>query len=84
MLNTEGPSQSLWESPHARGRAMDVLLESISLVPGDFKGGRVSISCLYWSCVCLDLYCELKLVKLLSAAAFATAVGARTVPTVLG
>ena len=33
MLNTEGPSRSLWESPRARERAVDVLLESISLVP---------------------------------------------------
>ena len=35
LLSTEGqgPSRSLWESPHARERAMDVLLESCSLVP---------------------------------------------------
>ena len=71
-------------APRARERAMDVLLESISLAPGDFKGGRVSISCPYWSCVCPDLYCELKLGKLLSATAFVTAVGAGTAPAVLG
>ena len=33
MLSTEGPSRSLWENPRARERAVDVLLESISLVP---------------------------------------------------
>ena len=33
MLSTEGPSRSLWENPRARERAVDVLLESMSLVP---------------------------------------------------
>ena len=33
MLRTEGPSRSLWKSPRVRERAVNVLLESISLVP---------------------------------------------------